>query len=256
MSAYQPKDYWEKRLKENFSLKGVGNFSYSSRYNYWIYKNNAAFLTKALSTLNIDPEGACVCDLGCGTGFYVDYYHNRGAENITGVDITNASVSSLAEKYPDYTFIQEGVDSVSLIEKAGLEFDIVNAFGILYHIVDEVLFEKAIENISKLTKETGYIVISDFFQDETKASTEHVVHRSLKVYEDAFRKHGIKIVAMYPYSWIINRPLFRSLLTPRFINIATALDELFVPVYYFINKMFVSNTRSNLKIVVARRNGK
>ena len=53
-----------------------------------------------------------VLDIGCGTGFWTDYYVSRGA-HYTGLDIAQVSVDKLQARYPEQRFaradVSEGV---------------------------------------------------------------------------------------------------------------------------------------------------
>src|SRR5262249_6012924 len=128
---YDPKAFWEERLGEHFDLTGTGETRLSLADNPASYAvplgeaDNATALASAQVTL----EGARVLDVGCGTGFFTDFYRQRGAR-VTGLDITSASVERLRAKYPDSRFILADVSDAPLDET----FDVVHAFDVLYHI--------------------------------------------------------------------------------------------------------------------------
>jgi predicted rRNA methylase YqxC with S4 and FtsJ domains len=75
--TYKPKNYWQNRLKNNFKLRGVGHLSFDDFYNQWLYKAKIRTLEKALGTQGITIADKTVCDIGCGTGFFVEFvYHS------------------------------------------------------------------------------------------------------------------------------------------------------------------------------------
>src|SRR3972149_6487876 len=84
--SYEPKSYWEERLRQSFSLKHTGHIGFSLVYNKWSYKAKARVLENALSGLNINCKGKAVLDVGCGTGFWVEFYKSNGAATRVGVD--------------------------------------------------------------------------------------------------------------------------------------------------------------------------
>ncbi len=145
--TYNPKTYWEKRLSNGFNLSKVGYIGFNEFYNKYLYKAKIRTLKKALSLYQIDISNKTVCDIGCGTGFFVEFYKQLGARDIVGIDITNISVESLRLKYPKYFFIEEDISSNSVIPKINRKFDILDISDVTYHIMDDELFNKAIMNI-------------------------------------------------------------------------------------------------------------
>ena len=146
--TYKPKEYWEKRLESQPNLKGVGCAGFNETYNKYLYSLKASALDKILNKYSITIKGKSILDVGCGTGFFVDYYNKKGAKKITGLDITEVSVSMLKERYPACNFQVADISNpnINLEEK----FDIINAFDVLYHITDDSKFETATNNISSL----------------------------------------------------------------------------------------------------------
>lgn len=246
--TYYPKDYWEKRLSKRFNLSGVGHIGFSEYYNKWLYKAKIRTLRKALSSHHIDIRNKSVCDIGCGTGFFVKFYHLKGAKDITGVDITALSIKNLKQKYPEYNFIQEDISSPSLISKFSQKFDVLNIFDVLYHIKEDKAFRQAVENISNLTKNDGFIFISDLFGTNNIDVAEHVKFRSREIYEAIFTENSIGIIAIYPLYYLLNRPIFRLINT-----LGIQIDNLFAPIYYYLDNVFLFLNRSNLNLIIAKK---
>lgn len=91
---YDPKAFWEQRLGEHFDLVGTGETGLSLEYNRACYQLRVVQLDRALSEQRVELSARRVLDVGCGTGFFTDFYLRRGAQ-VTGIDITNASVERL-----------------------------------------------------------------------------------------------------------------------------------------------------------------
>lgn len=180
---YNPKTYWEKRLSGRFNLSGVGYAGFSEYYNKWLYKAKNRTLKKALSLYQINISSKTICDIGCGTGFFVEFYKQLGVKEIVGIDITSISIESLKLKYPEYDFIRGDVSSYKIEEIVKRKFDILNIFDVLYHVKDDTAFEQAIANISSLTQKMGFIFISDMCGSKNIDVAEHVKFRSKKRYE-------------------------------------------------------------------------
>ncbi len=247
--TYNPGDYWEKRLSQRFSLSRVGNISFSERYNVWCYKAKAKKLENALFLNGIDVKGKAVCDIGCGTGFYTDFYSRRGAKNIVGIDITKVSVENLKKKYPNHLFIQGNIAFPRILNKISLKFDIINIIDVLYHITEDSAFNQALLNIFSLLKQEGFLIFSDTWNHRNVRCAEHVRTRNNEAYERVFRENGIAILGVYPVFHLLNWPLFGRIPFPYFYII----DNVLAPIYYCMDQVWVPPARSNLTMIIARK---
>jgi len=201
-----------------------------------------------LLSQHIDIHDKTVCDIGCGTGFFVDFYHLRGAKDIVGVDITNISVENLKRKYPEYYFVKEDISSSLVVSKINRKFDILNAFDVLYHIKSDKEFRQAIANISDLTKNNGLVFISDLCGSKNIDVAEHVKFRSRQIYDTTLGEYSIRIITIFPICYFLNRPIFRSI-----NKCGLLIDNLLASIYFYLDGVFLSPKRSNLNLIVAKK---
>jgi len=128
-----------------------------------------------------------------------------GLRKVVGTDITQIAVKNLKKKFPKDEFYQLdiGDNNVLLNEK----FEIVSAFDVLYHIVDDVKFNIAIKNIYDLLKHDGLFIFSDIFLRSKTMRAENMVSRSLLDVENILKKTGFKIVKRSPQFVLMNNPI-------------------------------------------------
>ncbi len=200
---YKPKEYWENRLQNHPDIRGVGHLSFNEDYNRYLYLSKKLALDRVLDIYSINVKDKSILDVGCGAGFFVDYYNKRGAKEIMGIDITKISVSALKKKYSYRKFQVRDISDPNLNFKK--TFDIVNAFDILYHITDDNKFKNAIRNISKACKKDGHILITDIFWKKNIAPAKHVKFRSLQEYKEIFLESNIEILDIFPLYYLLNR---------------------------------------------------
>lgn len=246
--TYDPKTYWQKKLTEKFRLSGVGHAGFSEYYNKWLYKAKIRTLKKTLLSLQIDLHNKSVCDIGVGTGFWIDFYSSQKVKEIVGIDIASVSIENLKQKYPEYKFIEVDISSSSIVSKVNCKFDILNVFDVLYHIVDDKAWEKAIRNICRLTKNNGVIYISGMCESRSIKVVEHVKFRSQKIYEKILAENGFEIITILPLYFFLNRPIFG-----KFHRLLIKIDNLFAPIHYYLDGFFLSYKRSNLKLIIAKK---
>ena len=109
-------------------------------------------------------EGACVLDLGCGTGLELEYYFsmNPNAE-VTGIDLSADMLDRLRSKFPDQkmTLINASYFEVLF----GTErYDAAVSVESLHHFTKEQklgLYRK----LANALKENGQFVLTDYFAE-------------------------------------------------------------------------------------------
>jgi SAM-dependent methyltransferase len=136
-----------------------------------------------------------VLDIGCGSGFYTNFWRTRGVTKYVGLDISASTFTRLRREFIDYEFIQADITSNSsdLFGSLG-QFDIITIFDVLYHIVDARQFKTAIANVGTLSREGGNVLIIDQLQKREYQLSRHVIHRAEELYLSEFRQHRLDLV--------------------------------------------------------------
>jgi SAM-dependent methyltransferase len=249
--SYEPKSYWGKRLKGDFSLAQTGHLGFSLVYNKWSYKAKVRVLEKTLNDLKINCQGKSVLDIGCGTGFWIEFYKSKGADPIVGVDITGIGMERLMEEHPQLEFFELDIGEVDIdLDK---RFDIVNVFDVLYHIKDRSKFGHAISNIAHLSNTGSHIFMTDALID--KCEYEHVFFRSLKTYEEELKRNGLRLVEVIPLYYLLNReyPFLLKAIKFALLKIKVNMDDVMAPIIYGLDKVLLSLNRSHLKLVISAK---
>jgi SAM-dependent methyltransferase len=199
-------EYWEDRLGKNFNIRDVGFQALGFNYNQWAYKVRKNVFQKQIKLLNLDYNQLEILDIGCGTGFYVENWEKFGVKSITGYDITSTAVMSLKKKYPKYRFYQVDIGQ-SLNNTIRQSYDIITAFDVLFHIVDDSQYTKAFQNIYSLLRPGGYFIFSEFFLHGETFRDSHVVGRPLDKIKNILNKSGFKIIKRVPMLVFMNYPI-------------------------------------------------
>jgi len=199
--TYRPQEFWEQRLAEQFDLRGTGETGLPLAYNRACYALRADVLTRALARAGVELGGRRVLDVGCGTGFWTEYYVSRSAQ-YTGVDIAQVSVDRLAARYPQQSFVRADVsDGVP-----GGPYEIVNAFDVLYHVTDDTRWAAALRNLAGALSPGGRLLVTDVFSARA-ALAEHNVMRPLARYLDVLQGAGLVREQLAPTHVLLNRHL-------------------------------------------------
>lgn len=168
------------------------------------------------------PDGFSVLDVGSGAGHWIAFYRDAlGAGSVVGVEISTPAVEGLRERFATAGGV-EIVDSDVSAEGFSLErtFDLVNAVGVLYHIVDDDRWRRAVANLGDHLAPGGRLVVGEqltaisldagFHRTDTYSSWEEerearaermLVHkrlRSLRAWRGAADAAGLEVGADVP----------------------------------------------------------
>ena len=193
-------------MSAQFDLQGVGYIGLGEYYNSWLYRVRRHVFFRKIKAIGLDFANIDILDVGSGTGFYIERWSDLGGQNIVGVDLTQIAVERLKEKYPKYKFYQIDIGN-DVQPIAHQSYDVISAFDILFHIVDDRQYEQAIDNIYSLLKPGGFFVFSENFLHTSVTTSPHQVGRTLKSIEYLLTKSGFKILERSPMFFLMNTPV-------------------------------------------------
>lgn len=206
--TFNPDDFWQSRLTKVEGLEGVGYAKLGKPFNIWGYKVRKQAFYNIVNPLNYNFKEAEVLDIGSGTGFYIAIWNALHAKKVTGLDITEVAVENLKIKFPEHLFTQVDIgDEIGKLKATLGSKDFISAMDVLFHIVDDQRFDRAVHNITSLLKPGGYFVYSDNFLNGETIRTTHQVSRSKKYLYDLFEKAGLEVVSHKPFMILSNYPI-------------------------------------------------
>lgn len=264
MTEFDPQAYWSERLDRTYTLGGVGWLGLGEAFNRWMYRvRRQVFLRTAKRTLS-HPAGAKVLDVGSGTGFYIERWHELGAGTVSGADLTDVAVQRLSERFPGDTFTQFDLTR----EPDGLptdHFDAISAMDVLFHIVDDGGYEKAVENVHALLRPGGAFIFSENLVHGEWIRAEHQVVRDIRWTLALLDRTGFEVVSRKPLFVLMNTPVdSRSRALERFWGLlmtaahrgpraASAVGAALYPVELALTRLLEESPTT--EIVVARKRG-
>ncbi len=263
-NKFNPDDFWEQRLSKVKGLEGVGYAKLGRPFNYWAYKVRKAAFLNSFRKLNLNLSNASVLDIGSGTGFYIGIWTELKAASIAGIDITQVSVENLRSVFPNYQFTQVDIGGdITAFQKDLGNKDCISCMDVLFHIVDDVRFEKAIVTISSLLKPGGYFFFSDNFLKNETIRTQHQVCHSKKDLYRMFEKAGLEVVSHQPFMVLSNYPIDSKnkllhaywFLLENTVALIKPLGHLFGAILYPIEKILLRSIKDSpsSEIVVLRK---
>ena len=129
----------------------------------------------------INKNGGKFLDMGCGEGFFMDFFHRKGWD-VRGLDFTT---DGIREQFPE---LEEKVQKGNLFEQMdkmvqdGLKFDFLSCNNVLEHVTDPNV---ALDKISALLTEDGIARVK--VPNDFSPIQQGIVERGLA--EDQFWVH-------------------------------------------------------------------
>jgi SAM-dependent methyltransferase len=170
---------------------------------YPIYRRLAADVGARLN-------GGRVLDIGCGSGrwirFFLEWFRPR---MLMGIDYTEASVALLKKwsTAPSETEVDFRVADITDPRlNLGDPFDWINIANVLFHIPENELFMRALENLASLVARDGRILTTEYLP-RTNMRTEWMLIRSRYEFEAAARSVGLRVVEIRATTFFANDPM-------------------------------------------------
>ena len=206
MTAFDPRSYWDNRHAERYGPESVGYAGLGVPFNIWMYRVRRHVVCREIRQARLELPKCDVFDVGSGTGFYVDLWSRLGARSVTGSDFAPYAVASLRKQFPKHRFCELDITAADMPLELG-PFDVVSAFDILYHIVDDTKYARAIRNLSALVRPGGHFLFSENFLPGERESNVHQVSRSCAEITQLLSNNGFEILRRAPLFFLMNRPL-------------------------------------------------
>ena len=135
-------------------LTGVAAPSLPETMNHWFYVNWGRRLNQFVAKHRLHPR--TVFDIGAGTGFWVDWWLDHGAETVAGCDLVPLAVDRLRERLgPGFSVLDVSAQPIPGT------YDLVSVMNVLLHITDAEAFARALANVAAAVAPGGYLVLME-----------------------------------------------------------------------------------------------
>ncbi len=202
-----PRELWEQRLADDFTLSGVGFQKLGQPFNTWMYRVRRGVFRRAVHGLGLGLKQADVLDVGSGTGFYLDCWRGLGVRSVTGCDLTQAAVDQLRRRLPGIPVHRVDIAEPLPAELPPGSFDAVSCMDVLFHITDDQAYGRAVRNLALLVRPGGWVLLTDNFLHGLALESPHQVSRPLTEIIGAIEAAGLRVVRRAPAFVLMNAPV-------------------------------------------------
>lgn len=215
-----PADFFERyhhRHDDETALISPDWRTFEARYHYNMVENGVIDVLRAHTP---DMTGLHVLDVGSGTGHWVEFFSKvLEARSVVATDFSEVAADRLAARFSTRTDITIRRMDISEPEPSfRARFDVVNAIGVVFHIVDDVRWVRTIGNIVEYLAPEGVAVIGGDFGDRTEELGVMRKVRSLAAWDEVLNRAGARRVELIRFDWFkggVNRGLKNNLLAFR-----------------------------------------
>jgi len=248
--GFDGRSYWETRLRSESGLRATGHRRFSEAYNHAMYQVATDHMVAALRSAGVELAGKRILDIGPGFGYFVERYLEWGAEHVTGIELTEIGVTRLRQRFPHQEFVRA---DISEMDRAWLgQFDVVSAISVVFHIVGDEAFDRALRNICAAVKRGGHLVIVDRFNGLSLPTARHARYRNMRYYEPILREQGFSVLSVRPMYYVLSRSVV-PLVGPWLLSWEPVL-RLLLRLEHYCGRRLGSNL-GGLKFLIAQQQG-
>lgn len=198
--------YWEAvHESHRGGFAAVGYAALGEGFNRECYRRlRLPALRRLLGRWDCQPRS--VLEAGVGTGAYAALWEDVGIREWVGVDVSRVAVADLKARFPDAEFqvVDLGAAEGAL---AGRTFDLVTAIDVLYHIVQDDAFERALTWLAGHVGRGGLVVSDVFTGSPWGRRFAHVRRRPMVAYERILQPLGLRLQDREPVFAILGDPV-------------------------------------------------
>ena len=189
--------------------------------------------------LNLNVKNSEVLDYGCGIGPIMEKVIKFNPKKITGIDISDISISKAKERLKENDSMELLVDNCEQTKFEDGKFDIVYGLGILHHLK----ISKCITEISRILKHNGTLLFIEplgtnplinlyrALTPKSRSKDEHpLVSNDFEFIKSKFKNVDLRY---YGFLTLIFFPFYKSPESSKVFKILARLDQYLFKISFF-----------------------
>lgn len=192
---YDPKSFWGDRFNRYGHTGEVDSLLYAYDQQQRLRAIDRA-LSRAKVNVNQDTK---ILDVGCGTGDLIELLLKYGEPEITGIDISEETIAYARRRFAAHKKVRLLATGAEEVGFPLGSFDLAIGINVLQHITNESAFCKAVDNIVRVVRAGGHILVMDFspVMLDTSMPAPYVIFRSRGEYIDVFENLGCRFTSEF-----------------------------------------------------------
>ncbi len=185
--------FWDTRHKNSSLLQSGGDKGLTEAENETFYLIRIGRLLDLLQRTHGGKRPLSILDAGCGRGLFTTLL-TRCGHNAVGIDVSPSAID-YARKHFDGKY---HVGDLTTYRPDRL-FDVVICIDVLFHLIDNLQWRLAFNNLSSACKSSGTFIFTDALEKDRRELGEYIVHRSRTEYTQLMTESGMRLLHESPY---------------------------------------------------------
>jgi 2-polyprenyl-3-methyl-5-hydroxy-6-metoxy-1,4-benzoquinol methylase len=195
LNPEQASKYWDDRHQSTNTLQAGGDKGLSDAANKLFYALRIGKLLELIGRKFNLLAPLQVLDAGCGKGVFSDLL-SRGGYRVIGIDSSKTAIEYCLNHCSGDYYCADiyRFKSINL-------FDVIYSIDVMFHILDDKVWEESFTNLCNMVTSDGLLIITDTHFRERWILGNYIVHRSIDEYTKVAQQSGISLKEFHPYNF-------------------------------------------------------
>ncbi|MEU6339561.1 methyltransferase domain-containing protein [Streptomyces sp. NPDC046977] len=199
-SGQKTRDYWENRHRRHDELASSGHIGLERAANEVFYAVRLAELLRHTGDAGNGTDPLFVLDAGCGKGWFARALARCG-HRVDAFDASPEAVGQARELGGGPRYAVSRLDAW----RSPWLYDVVLGVDVLFHVMDDALWESSMINLASLVRLTGRLIVSDEDAPVPTPRGDYILHRPTADYRAVVEPLGLRHTGFTPYGFRENR---------------------------------------------------
>jgi SAM-dependent methyltransferase len=195
LGADEAIEFWDARHRARGPLRSGGDLSFDQPTNEILYALRLGRLIDVLGDVSSVTAPLRMLDAGCGKGYYTRAMASFG-HRVDGID-----ASEYAIEYCRVHAVGGEMYEVSTVAawRPPYLYDVVFSIDVLFHVMDDALWEDSVCNLGSLLRWGGRLVLADHDDEHDRVWGDYQKTRAPARYRDVLSPSGFRSDGHVPY---------------------------------------------------------
>jgi len=197
LGADETTAHWDRRHREFSAWRSGGDAGYDDASNEILYAMRLGRLLDIIGDRTDSTAPLRVLDAGCGKGYFA-HAMARFGHAVDGIDVSEHAITLCRENAVGNSDFQ--LSSLADWRPSYL-YDVVYSIDVLFHIMDDALWEASVANLAGLVRLGGLLAVVDHQSDVDRTWSFYQRTRALHRYQNLLEPLGMRVDRFVPYGF-------------------------------------------------------
>ena len=197
LGADETTAHWDSRHRTFSALRSGGDAGYDEISNEIFYEMRLGRLLDIIGDSTDTSAPLRILDAGCGKGYFA-LAMARFGHAIDGIDVSEHAIELCRQRAVGNSEFQ--LSSLAAWHPPYL-YDVVYSIDVLFHIMDDALWEASVRNLASLVRLGGQLVLVDHESDVDRTWSYYQRTRALHRYKELLEPLGLRVDRFVPYGF-------------------------------------------------------